>query len=459
MDEKAKDAPALAEPNAPNQVTLTASSIPANPDKVKAKPGGGKKFQGKETKVLNQYQKVNSLAAKFYEEQLPQGEAALIQAIKATDPKYAQIIAIKHTRDLVTDGIWAAAVAKAHWHLIMRFVDRKHRMRVKNILERLGICFRPQIDDELWKNNGVETIVNYAGYALYLTHETPEAIRDGKELYRVDELISNLDIDQIENVRAGYIRVTANKKLTQEELIALDKEAFDLGHDMGDFSAWYDAQPFIVRSCTKMKTIKESYDRGVESRIAEGQEIQRLCIFILGPHNTGKTYACGKALEDKRVLPVKGGGTGKLDRLRPYHDAIIIDDDTCPNLLNMTDNYICHAYRRNSNNPAWAGEYFIVTSNIAFPEWLESCGIKARDNHGNFTKHYRAMLSRFYICELREVSGVNHLALKRPSTRGTVQEQQERLDKFLTFKTRFDSTIATYVPGAASVDYTPFVEA
>lgn len=451
-EDKTKDAPALAQPDAPTQNDSSMSSIPPKEPCVKEFSGG------KKTKVLSSQAKVNTLAVKCYEEQLPYGEQHLISEIKSVNPKDAQILAIFHNRDNVTDGIWAVAAVKRHLHLIFRLVNPKARMRVINILQGLGIEFRPGTDDALWMGHGVETVGNFAGYALYLTHETPDAIRDGKELYRLDEIISNLTEEQIENVRAGYIRVTENKKLSQAQLIALDKEAYDIGHKMGDFAAWYDAQPFIVRSCTKMRTIKESYDRGVEARIAEGQEIQRLCIFILGEPNTGKTYASAQALEGKRILSVKGGGTGKLDRLRPDHDAILIDDDTCPNLLNMTDNYICHAYRRNSNNPAWAGEYFVVTSNVAFPEWLENCGIKARDHGGNFTKHYRAMLSRFYVCELRMKNGVNHLALRTPSKRGTVQEQTERLDKFRAFKSRFDAVIAGYVPGAKSVDYSQDIE-
>ena len=73
---------------------------------------------------------------------------------------------------------------------------------------------------------------------------------------------------------------------------------------------------------------------------------------------------------------------------------IIIDDDVCPNLLNMTDNYICRAYKRQSNNPAWTGKYFIVTSNYTFDEWIAMCKLGE--------KHYEAAHSRFYICEIRQ---------------------------------------------------------
>lgn len=109
-----------------------------------------------------------------------------------------------------------------------------------------------------------------------------------------------------------------------------------------------------------MKTIRESYDRGVNARIEEGAEMLRLCVFIHGEPNSGKTYASEKALSDKRYLTIKGGGSGKFDNLRVDHEAIIIDDDVCPNLLNMTDNYICRAYKRQSNNPAWTGNILLL---------------------------------------------------------------------------------------------------
>ncbi len=92
----------------------------------------------------------------------------------------------------------------------------------------------------------------------------------------------------------------------------------------------------------------------------------------------------------------------------------------------MTDNYITHAYKRNSNNPAWAGRYFVVTSNLTFEEWLEACGIRTRDRYNQPSEHMKAMTSRFFVARLKaDASGVNHLALKSPSTRGSVDEQWE----------------------------------
>lgn len=412
----------------------------------------------KEKRLLGLHSKVYSLAVKCYAEQLPHGEDCLINAIKGTDKKYVQILAIRHDRDIVTDGIWRVATEKPHWHIVLRMADRHKTLVIKTIFKGLGIWFRPGIDDALWLNRGVETVGNFAGYATYLTHDTDDAIADAKERYDITEIISNLTVSEIEQVRAGYVRVSEKLKISQDELVSLDKEAFELGYKMGNFTTWYNAQPFAVRANAKMRVIRESYDRGVESRIQEGREINRLCIFIAGESNTGKTYAAKKALEGKEVLSIGGGGTGKFDRLRADHDAIIIDDDVCPNLLNMTDNYICHAYRRNKDNPAWAGEYFIVTSNLRFETWLELCGIKCRDFYKQPTEHYKAMLSRFFVCHLKSEGGTNRLVCTSASTRGGMDAQTDRKQKFVEFRQSFDEIIAGYKPVSNHVDFSDILE-
>lgn len=463
MDNEKKDTLAVAGQNVSKVNNSSTDSITQNAPINQEKSKG--RFKKKGHKVLGINAKVYTVAFKFYTEQLPLGEQAFIDAVRNSDKRQAQVLAIKHDRDEVTDGIWEVAKVKPHWHVIVRMSDRKRRMYISTILSSLNICYRKGADDDLWKSHGVEAVGNFAGYATYLTHETDDAIQDGKELYELSEIVSNLTVDEIEQIRAGYVRVSEKRRLTESELIALDKEAFDMGYEMKNFTEWCNSQPFSVRSNTKFRTIKESYNRGVEARIEEGKEINRLCIFIQGKPNTGKTYASKMALQGKSVLSVGGGGTGKFDRLRPDHDAIVIDDDVCPNLLNMTDNYICRAYKRNNNNPAWAGEYFIVTSNLSFPAWLNSCGIHTCDKiyrPGGVdyveTAHYKAMLSRFFVCRLKEVNGINHLALTSVSTRGSVSEQIERADKFMAFKKLFDDTIAGYTPANNTVDFSKIIE-
>ena len=413
------------------------------------------KAKQQEPKILPIHAKVYGCAIKCYVEQFPFGFESTKQAVMSVDKNEFQVLAICHNRDEVAHGIWQIALEKEHYHFLIRSSNSKKRFRISEILDMLHIYFRPGIDDILVLNHGIESIVNFQNYSVYLTHETPKAIQDNKELYGIEEIFSNLSLDEIKRVREGYLRVTeAQKKPTMSELAKLDAEAFNLGYKLKNFSDWYNALPFTIRSNSKMKIIEASYQRGVDKRIEENQEMNRLCIYIKGKPNTGKTFATKKALSGKKILSVGGGGSGKFDRLRADHEAIIIDDDCCPNLLNMTDNYICRAYKRNSNNPAWAGKYFIVTSNLAFSEWLKRCGIKTYDRGEKLSIHYKAMLSRFYICVLTpDSTGKNRLSCINVSTRGSKDDQEERKSMFEDFRQKFDLTMAEYTPSDNEVDY------
>lgn len=414
--------------------------------------GNGKKYQ---TKPLSIQKKVYAFAIKCYDEQLPYGIETTIKALQAMDKSLFQILLICHYRDEVSDGVWKVALEKRHYHILFRCIKPKQRVRIYIILNYLHIYFRPGIDDILLENRAIETIGNFQHYCMYLTHETKDAINDNKELYSIEEIVSNLSVDEIKAVRDGYIRVAdAPTKPSMSKLAELDEEAFKLGYELKNFIDWYNALPFNIRSSAKMKTIEASYQRGVDNRIEENQEMNRLCIYIKGEPNTGKTFATKKALSGKKILSVGGGGSGKFDRLRADHEAIIIDDDCCPNLLNMTDNYICRAYKRNSNNPAWAGKYFIVTSNLSFSEWLKRCGIKIYDRGETPSIHYKAMLSRFYICVLTpDSTGKNKLSCINVSTRGSKEDQEERKSMFEDFRQKFDLTMAEYTPSDSEVDY------
>lgn len=409
---------------------------------------------------------VYTLALKVYDEQLPYGWVGTCSLIKNIDPKYMQVLGIMHYLDTLGDSFWQPSTEKPHYHIILRMTKRTGRVRVKKALEMLGVAFRPALDDNLLAEKACETAKHFSAYANYLTHETEQAILDGKARYPIDNIVSNLELYEIEQIRDGYIRPSAKRKLTTEDLIALDTEAYNTGYELKDFDAWYNSLDFNVRSNAKMKTVKESYYRGVNAKIKEDVQIVRLCIFIQGPPNTGKTYAASHSI-DGECLNVSGGGSGKFDNLKASHVGIIIDDDICPNLLTMSDNYICYAYRRNNNNSVWAGTYLIVTSNLSFLEWLEQCHFKVynllntgcrppliKDAFPFLTDHAKALISRFYICRLvPQLDGTNKLVCDYVSTRGSVDDQTIRRDMFINFQRKFNGTMFTYTPQSNSVDY------
>lgn len=471
-----KDAPAVTGQVAPGTAgngSTTVTIIPPAPTGSQAVPGQNSGSQGKgrfkndKTHVLGIDSKVNTLALKFYDEQLPWTATRLVDGIKKTPSKDFQVLAIRHDRDEVTDGIWAVSKVEHHWHVIVRLVDQNRRIRVRQILAGLGIVYRPGLDDDLWKEHGVETIGNFAGYAVYLTHETAEAIRDAKERYDISEIVSNLTVEDIQQVREGYIRVSEKRKLTQEELIALDKEAYDRGYELKTLDDWFANQPFIVRSSAKIKVITDHYYHGVEARIKEHVAINRVCIYIQGKANKGKTYAAEHALLDMglNLFRVKGGETGKFDDLSAAHDAILIDDNVCHNLLNMTEDYICRAYKRGRNNPPWTGKMFVVTSNLPFYDWLELSGMRIyrRDKHGDVMcdphggpvltdrgkAHVPAMRSRFFLMHVEtDGEGVSRLELDvaQEARRGSIEFQQAKIDIVAGFLDKFNAIIREYRP-------------
>lgn len=421
------------------------------------------KWKKDDNRNISIHSKVYSFALKFYDEQLPWGLQETIKAIKTLDKGVYQVLLICHDRDEVADGIWRIAMEKRHYHLIFRCVDKKQRIRISQVLDMCHIFYRPGIDDLLLHNKAIETVGKFQAYAMYLTHETDDAIRDNKELYDINEITSNLSIDEIKAIRDGYLNLAdASTKVRMSTLTQLDENAFKLGYQLKDFDEWYGSQPFSIRSNAKMKTIRESYERGVEAILKENPRVVRLCIFIMGKPNSGKTFASLKSLEGKKILSVGGGGTGKFDKLKPSTDAIVIDDDVCPNLLNLSDNYLCHVYRRGANNPVWAGKYLIVTSNLNFTEWLRACGIKIPSSIATIeyrkvnSNHYNALLSRFFVCCIKEDDkGATQLALVSPSTRGSLEEQYERLNAFLEFQKKFNCTMRQY--NVQAIDYSQYI--
>lgn len=398
--------------------------------------------KNRKVKALTYDHQIRTLSIKCYAEQMPQGWDFVKQNIKVVDKSKWQVIGICHDRDPVGDNFWEPSTDKPHYHIIVRVLNDK-RARVKQVLDALGVVYRPVDDKSLWDNHGVETCADFCNMTVYMTHDTEQAILDGKAQYELEELVSNLTLEEIKQIRQGYTRVSESvDKVTPAMLAQLDEDAYKLGCELGDFDAWYGTLPFNVRSNAKMKTVKESYERGINKALDSSKVIPRLCVYIESPNGLGKTHAARYALEQLgvRYLPVGGGGTGKFDGLKVTHGGVVIDDDACPNLLNMADTRYCRAYKRNRNNPPWVGEYLIVTSNLSFEEWVkEKCGVKNEEN-------IKAAKSRFYVCKLVKVKNSDRYTLfcHRQASRGDDSLIDKIDQRYITFRQYFNKSLAQY---------------
>lgn len=452
------------------------------------KTAKGKKGS-KSRRMLFPMSKTRTMSVKFYDEQIPAPLTIqyVIEQVRGLSSELArlQVILCMHNRDVrdSSDDLWAPAVEKRHYHLIARGLEG-YQFQVLAMLRRLGVVFRPSIDDELWKNKGVETVGNFSQYALYFTHETDDALSNGSKytydletMWRNGEsktfdpiyldgcdgfMVANMSMQAVKEIREGYIRVNRKySKLNIDQKRAIDQELFDLGYQFGNFDKWLDSQDFVVRADAKRRVYEESYARGAERRRIDmeekGEVVNRVCIFIQGESGTGKSYASLGALKQKgfKVLSVDGGGSGKFDKLKPDHDAILVNDDVLPNALNLCDDKICHAYRRQSNNPLWAGRFVVVTSNKSFTDWLTDC-------HITNPEHVKAMNCRFFRCHMVERGGLYYLELDRDRTnttgyaipsRGNVEKIQTLLDEFADFQNVFNGISSSYVrPVMGSLD-------
>ena len=390
-----------------------------------------------------------SFAVQFYDENCVDGWEAVVRAIKDTDPDELRIIAICHDNDrTAAEGEpWQPSCVKRHFHVVVRGGDHSIKPRVGATLRKLGIKFREGEDDWMLDAHGIESTGKLPDYISFLLHR-PGYPGDGDTPYAVSALISNQPKEELE-VLCGLVAGGSDRKPDSEMMDHLRDEARKLGRGFGNFIEWCDELPFDFGQKTKMaKDLWKHYDLGVNDRCKEDENVVRLSVFISGPPNTGKSTSAVTALDvpNDRILRIAGAGRGRFDNLRPWTKAIVVDDDTIPNLLNMADNRITSPYSRVKNN-LWAGEYLIVTYNAGFDAWLAKCAIK--------DDQIAAARDRFYICSIKGTGKDRHLELESECSRGNEQTQRRRLEMFRIFQKNFDLALRSYDP-SERIDYEPY---
>lgn len=322
---------------------------------------------------------------------IKQATDEFFKRVKELDKKYKGF-AIKHDRDTVTDGVWAIAKDKPHFHLIVRMSDTKKRVRISTIFNILGIKFEEGLDDNLLKNRAIEVPKHFENAVLYLTHDTDQARQDNKYVYSVkDDLVMNVGLKEYETiVSLGNPRM----KMTDANADSWVRNHFDAfyehGFNMGSWRDIYNTIPLDVKRRTRdMSLLYEEYLYGQEQGIEQYNDrpYPKTNIFILGEGNAGKSFASEVVLSKRgRTHIVRGGKTGKFDNMSPDKKSVLIDDNTVPDPLNFFDMKPTPTYRRNKNNAVCMADYMVVTSNIPFEPWLVQCKIepeKDLDNYNN----------------------------------------------------------------------------
>ena len=191
------------------------------------------------------------MSLKFYDEQLPDGEEAFIERVKSIDPTQYQVLAIKHYKDMVKndDDPFEISCVKPHWHLYLRILSKTNKPRLYQLLAMLGVVYRQEEDVSLWNNHGVETCGDFTTCVVYGLHLTKQAQLDGKEEYGVEEYISNLSVEEIEQIMQGYTRLESEAtRPTAKTLAELAETVEKLGYELKSFEEWWDSLPFNLQS-------------------------------------------------------------------------------------------------------------------------------------------------------------------------------------------------------------------
>lgn len=374
---------------------------------------------------------VRKLFLTIYEENVPDLRA-FWDAIKNFDKNVAQIFMIAHEGDYCENDFFDPKEEKKHFHVLIRFVNGNHR-RVETILNSLFIVFRPEDKGRLEKGEALLIPSDFYAMLFYLTHESSSCEKKWHK-YNVEDIVSNLSLEEIKKVREGYVSPSLGK-VSKKEMADLDKVCFQWGYDLKNFEDLYDSLSYEVRKDSGMRVCKESYYRGVERRILDNQKnhvlINRMNIYIFGGSNKGKTYACEEYFRGDSYLEVDGGGTGKFDKLKCSHNTIIINDDVCPNLMNMSDNKVCPAYKRMKDNPYWCGKNLIISGNLTFEEFIADFS----------DKHKEALRNRFFVIYVADDKKCYVLNVAKKCVNDV-----EMKERFLSFLNAVQKSIMEYEP-------------
>lgn len=291
-----------------------------------------------------------TLAAKFYDDQLPSGEDAFIDAVKNSASNERQIIAIKHNK----------SESKEHWHLIERVTDDSNDIIYANTaLHDLGIYYRKGTDDELIKNRGLETVGKFENYAAYLLHITEEAKAENKPEYNVEDIVSNLPLDEVKKIIAGC--ASKKHRMTKNDYIIKAHEAGEALVSFDDYIETIDSRDMTI---ALKKTLFKEYAYSADQKINNGIRIPRLCVVI----NIDESISADRVeYSAKKALEGKSWETKHNNTAYVYSDAVVSTKNI--------EFYSGDTVKRSKNEKQmsysiWAGHYYIYICqrNIRFIE-------------------------------------------------------------------------------------------
>lgn len=290
-----------------------------------------------------------------------------------------EVYAMLHDKCFVFDGFFDAKgrPEKPHYHILVAGLPTGvHKLRkitsVVDILDMIGVSFDPAYDESLVDNHAVESIVSLKDYVAYLTHETEASWRDGKRQYDRSEVITNQP-----EMYAAYmsgLNFIDKKAVTKSDIVSLLPSFQDLGFQRMSFEDALKTHfsprsvNYIKASPTLLRPLEAAHLEGVNSFIGTRATTDRICVYIYGGSDIGKSHAVGHFMKAKGIDPcslveANASKTGKFDDVGVQTEVILCDDIHVNDTLKVADDKPTKLSRRNKGTSAWIGEYLICISN------------------------------------------------------------------------------------------------
>lgn len=310
-------------------------------------------------KPIKLEQTFDTLAAKFYAEQLVIDITELYKRIREIDPDEFEIIIILH----------CDPGTKPHFHLIIKAKGGKGT-RTGRILKLLGIRFRSGIDDTLMKEHGLETCGDYVLYIRYLLHKSPGAKKKGKQEYNIEDLVSNLSYDCIQSKLDGI------ENSNPFEILQIEAE--ELGYNLGNLMNWISFKKLNNLSNSKIKRLMKAYTDGVEKRSFEGATIDRMCICIaictiIKDRDFIREAVCEAAKEalDESFIVVSSPENKNIGSINPLTRAIIYkganlssDKKEIEYVKNIADDQLSRVRVQGGKGSFWIGDTVVTIVDV-----------------------------------------------------------------------------------------------
>lgn len=235
---------------------------------------------------------------------------------------------------------------------------------------------------------------SFARYMLYLTHETNEAIKQGKHQYKDNEVISNIDNwSDMKNADKAKQRAVSQEDMIDwylEQAIDGEITKTDLGDKLPEL--------IYIKKKTQFDNAFELAKEKEIKQMLENEEYHTTVIYICGGSGTGKTTLAKRISKELTSgLPYVSGTGGDLFGGYKGEKAVILDD-VRPNTLEYNEwlklldpNTMSETHARYKNKLITA-PVIIITNCLSLNEFVKNIERTVEEDDKQFKRRVKTII-------------------------------------------------------------------